>query len=384
MAESGTIRVGQRQHRERPRPVRVPGGIKLRHLNVRDFKALSSLELDFPAPRMPGDPDVFVLGSKNGLGKTSVLESCALLMLSGAAPSETLELARFMRWPINIWDLLVRAGAKEAVIKGIFDASGVAGQLGLTISRRGQFRVHGDREAFRGGFGRELLESPEVAERVLLSLAGIIAEPLLIPPLMYFHSYRKVQEGNPELGMMVDSRTGFRRTRRVMAAPGLHMEFPISAFKLEILRSMMGRASLFEELGDQDAATELQQLNTLLERYVGGTIRKLRPSRDNTIEFRIQPQEGPSFSFDGLSTGQKEIISTLYLIWAYTRERPGVILIDEPELHLNAEWHRDFLHDVHELAPANQYIVATHAQAVFESVEPSRRALLQEAQRVAV
>ena len=92
---------------------------------------------------------------------------------------------------------------------------------------------------------------------------------------------------------------------------------------------------------------------------------------------RVSPDGGaPSFPFDGLSSGQKEVISTLFLIWQYTREKPGIVLIDEPELHLNAEWERPLIRELFRLAPGNQYILATHSEDIFDAVDPRRRMLL--------
>ena len=134
---------------------------------------------------------------------------------------------------------------------------------------------------------------------------------------------------------------------------------------------------MVEDMDDKEAPGVLNKLNELLERYASGKIEKLRPAPDNTVDFRITPKEGgESYAFDGLSSGQKEIISTLFLIWRYTLENSGIILIDEPELHLNAEWHHDFVRQVYELAPENQYIVATHSEDIFSSVDETRRVLL--------
>jgi predicted ATP-dependent endonuclease of OLD family len=212
----------------------------------------------------------------------------------------------------------------------------------------------------------------DLMDRFVFSLVGFNSEPLIIPPVLYFHSYRKVMEGNPELGMMVEGERTFRRSRY-----RTDFEFPISAFKLQILRLMMGKARLFETLDDEHASDMLDKLNELVNRYSGGTIEKLRPSSDNTVDFRIYQSNGEkSFTFDGLSSGQKEIISTLFLIWYYSKTKPSIVLIDEPELHLNVEWHMDFVKQVHDLAPENQYIIATHSEDIFSSVEEDRRILL--------
>ena len=141
----------------------------------------------------------------------------------------------------------------------------------------------------------------------------------------------------------------------------------------------MQQADLFDVSGVENPGTAIDKLNELLERYVDGTISKLRPRADNTVEFRINPNRGgDSFTFDGLSSGQKEIVSTLFLIWYDTQERASVVLIDEPELHLNVQWHRSFVNSLFNLAPHNQYIVAPHSVDVMDSVEQDRRLLLEE------
>jgi hypothetical protein len=329
---------------------------------------------------MRHDPDVMVLGSKNGLGKTSVLEACGLLYLAALIAPNEFEMHRFPEMPVDLGDLFVRAGANECEISGKFtfdNASKRDSSVDLRFSRSGQTTIEGDTKSFE-----PMLNEPEFAhrgivQRFLLPLVALSSDPLILPHLLYFHSYRKIQEGSPELGMMVEGERFSRRRFR----PG--SEYPVSQFKLALLRSMMSRAELFEESHDEDADSTIAQLNNLVNRYAGGTIDKLRPSGDNTVDFRISIKGGGSFTFDGLSSGQKEIISTLFLIWQNTRKAPGIVLIDEPELHLNAEWHKDFIQQVHELAPGNQYIIATHSEDVFASVEEDRRVLLTSPARTA-
>ena len=49
-------------------------------MSLRNYKGIDEVELLLPAPRMAEDPDVIVIGSQNGLGKTSILECCSLLL----------------------------------------------------------------------------------------------------------------------------------------------------------------------------------------------------------------------------------------------------------------------------------------------------------------
>lgn len=56
--------------------------IKIRRISMRNYKGIDKLEMEFPTPRMPDEPDILVMGSRNGLGKTSIIECCSLLLLA--------------------------------------------------------------------------------------------------------------------------------------------------------------------------------------------------------------------------------------------------------------------------------------------------------------
>ncbi len=345
--------------------------IRLRKIKIENFKILDSIEIEFPLPRMEEDVDVFAMGSRNGLGKTAVLECCALLFLAGAARSREIRLDKSPDLPFDLFDLLVRCGAGNSRIEGTFELDGTTSRIEVVLNRN-MIKATGDTEVLGPPFSWSRFSRWELNEGFLFSLVGLGSDPLLVPPLLYFHSYRKVAEGNPELGMMVDSRS-FRRISRTRRGS----EFPVSDFKLELLRSMMSKADLFEGMENSEGEASLEMMNELVLRYAGGTISKLRPSDDNTVDFRVRPAgEADSFTFDGLSSGQKEIISTLYLIWHHTTDQPGIVLIDEPELHLNSEWQVDFLDQLHKIAPKNQYIIATHSEDIFTSVPADRRIIL--------
>lgn len=344
-------------------------------MTIENYKRLDHLEIDFPLPLMSGDLDIFVLGSKNGGGKTSVLECCSLLMLAGAAGEIKPQRYPESEFP-GLLSLLVKAGRSRAVLHGGFQRGRSACDVHVSIDDKGfgSPKVTGD--CFGAETGSRQLRLATL-EDALNSILALSSEPLIQPPLLHFNSYRKVQESNPELGMLAADYTrsaAYRVLRRIGQSRSLT---PISAFKLEIVRLLMGQASLFEGLDDQESEAGLNTLNGLIERYCGGRIEKLRALPDNRVDIRIKPRtSSESFSFDGLSSGQKEMIATLFLIWRNTNRRPGIVLIDEPELHLNAEWHGDFVEQLRRLAPHNQYILATHSEEIFRSVDESRRAVL--------
>ena len=346
--------------------------IKIRHITIRNYKGIDALTLDFPPPRMPDDPDILVMGSENGLGKTSVIECCSLLLLAlpleGKRFKSLFELyGRHLE--LDVPDLLIKAGSDCAEITGDIVLGDESGRVQIQIARNGAVSI--SCESLRKKIHEdERFDLARETDHFIEAICGFTLDPVVENTFLLFHSYRKVQEGNPELGMMVEGDRSPRWQRR-------GHKFPMSIFKLRILRSLMSRADLFEFVEKEEPDETLEKLNDLMKFYAGGEIHKLRPSSDNTVEVRVKPRTGKdSFAFDGLSSGQKEIISTLFLIWDHTKNNPSVVFIDEPELHLNAQWHRSFVKKLVSLAPQNQYIMATHSEDIMDSVNEDRRVLL--------
>ena len=361
--------------KDKPSP---PDALRIRKLTIQNYKKLDKLELQFPAPVMAGELDIIVLGSKNGGGKTSVLECCSLLLLAATLGEIRMERFREFEQIFDIGSQLVRAGQEQSILVGEFTRGKKQCQVKVKITRAGIGHTPeftGDKDIFKSSDNvrRKLLSSG--LEVALSSALSLIGEPILVPPVLHFNSYRKIQESTPEFGMMAENYS-HQRAMRFGRIPG-GMYNPVSAFKQELLQSLMGKADLFEGSDEKESEKVLDQLNALLERYCGGRIEKLKPQPDNKVDFRISPKSGgQSFSFDGLSSGQKEIVATLFLIWRHSRNAPAIVLIDEPELHLNAEWHADLVERLRQLAPNNQYILATHSEDIFRSVEEDRRSLL--------
>ena len=103
---------------------RIPkrGKPRLNRLSIQNYKIFKEIELDFPFPVMGGDPDILVFGSQNGMGKTSVLKACSLLIFLAFLGKEAERFFSYTEgdFPIDLGDLIIRAGAEDARIKGIF------------------------------------------------------------------------------------------------------------------------------------------------------------------------------------------------------------------------------------------------------------------------
>ena len=212
-------------------------------------------------------------------------------------------------------------------------------------------------------FSRRLIDGWSV-------LSGESTEPIACPALLYFHSYRRVSPRDPELRELG---VGSANTQ-VPTIP----ERPQSVFKIAALRALMGNKGLLKGADPQESSQVMATLQRLHETFADADLDdQVEMVRGNALQILVNGRElRAPLPFDSLSSGQKEIISTLFLIWEYTRDCPSIVLIDEPELHLNRSWHDDFIRELGKLAPQNQYIIATHSGRIAESVHQDRLRLI--------
>lgn len=102
----------------------TPFKIRLNKLKLVNFKRFDEIELEFPKPFHKEDLDIFVMGSQNGLGKTSILEAISLLFLYLSEKESHVN--RIFReyehyFPFNLSDYFIKAGNEKAIIQGYFE-----------------------------------------------------------------------------------------------------------------------------------------------------------------------------------------------------------------------------------------------------------------------
>ena len=337
--------------------------ITLKKISIRNYKGIDSLELYFPEPLMQDESNVCVLGSKNGVGKTSLLECVTLLVLAAFGELEE---------KVSDIDLdFIRAGAASATIQGEILVNNEIKLVKVTLNTKGNVTVEG------------LIKNlPEASRKIhtVGEVMGMTPEPVCAHGVFFIHGYRKIQEGRIDLGRIVGENESLRM-RRSRFVPIRWREQPLSTFKTSILEWQLSRADLLDYPTNKKLNSDvnaLQILGELLEKYAGVKLGKIRPYGDGTMSILVVDKNNDKivFPIDGLSSGQKEIISTLFMIWENTRTKSTVVLIDEPELHLNAQWHKSFVADLMYYAPNNQYVIATHSEQIMDSVAYDNRVML--------
>jgi predicted ATPase len=296
--------------------------VAITSLSIRDFRGIDRLELDFRGP--DGHPNsLVVLAGPNGCGKTAVLE--AALILAGGANVITGRRGR----------PAIRRGANDYDLQAEF-------QNGTTTWR-----------------------CKDVPAATNPRISAIV-------PLWYFSSWRApalVGPVNPTVG---------RRGRRPAGTE--------QNWLLNVKQALVTAATLerFE-----NPLPHLSRYSTLI-RAINDAWREFYPAADDAFEVGVvlTPEEsetgGGSFDvylhtpdghrveIDHLSAGQLELFLFLGAL-ALNGDREGIIFIDEPELHLDPQWHRPILRSLMRLQPRAQLVVATHSPEIYDAAASYER-----------
>ena len=119
-----------------------------------------------------------------------------------------------------------------------------------------------------------------------------------------------------------------------------------------------------ETLDEEDLNDTLKELFRTF--FPDKTYEGVRPSR-GSLEFPVRLPGGESHDIDDLSSGEKEILYG-YLRLRNSTPRQSVILLDEPELHLNPsllQGFTDFYHRHLGIAQGNQLLMVTHSDTLL-------------------
>lgn len=316
---------------------------RLTEIEVKDFRALRPglhLRLVDPQDRPLRRA---VLAGPNGCGKTSLLE--AILLALGREALIVRDLPAPER--ADHWRVEVPPGATIRLVGCLWpDAAAMllGPSVGFSINRSA------DRWEYR--------EQREGGEETILTDADAVRSRLDEIAVEYFSSWRApaLPGGlQPTTGGKPLSNTEANRLRRV---------------KQRIINERSRRSFPRGRSGAQDEAW-LRRINSVWSAFHsdGSTVDAdvVDPqAEDPTFDLFVFDGEARRCSVDQVSSGELELITLAGTLLLDPID--GLLLVDEPELHLHREWQTRLLDALQAMAPDAQLIVATHADAPWDQV----------------
>lgn len=186
----------------------------------------------------------------------------------------------------------------------------------------------------------------------------------LTTPFMHFPPYRAAAAQGLRISLAEQNRWNFelsyarttsRQTMSLIQLATFHF-----ASKMRRLESNARQHGFLTKFTEEPEVVQVTQTMQKLG-YEWDLV--LKDELNNTYEILLQ-REGKSFDITSASSGEKEIINFIFGIFALN-VRNGLVIIDEPELHLHPKWQKT-LYAVFEdlqVATGNQFVLATHSPA---------------------
>jgi energy-coupling factor transporter ATP-binding protein EcfA2 len=282
------------------------------------------------------------IAGPNGCGKTSVLEGVLLGLGQEALVVRDVEPAEREAW----WRAAVPEGAR----------------IELRVSLDGGPEETWERT--RESFSRVKGDGTKEA----FDLGDAKARPAL--QVEYFSSWRAPRLVGPVKPLASGRRPANNETNRLWR---LKQRIADEFMRLGVQRSLPGLPPSMPD-------TWMGQLNRAWRRFHrnDGTMiapELVEPEGDEGAFIDLVVKRGDDLicSVDHLSSGEIEVL--VFAQWVILNNvRAGLLVIDEPELHLHPSWQATILPALRELAPDLQLLVATHADAVWD--QASERFLL--------
>lgn len=226
----------------------------------------------------------------------------------------------------------------------------------------------------------------QAAQKVFGPAEGQRVSEMTLPAVAFYPAYRQWPPAHPnEMSAATErpSRTdGYRFWWDAASDSGAFQQWAI-AKSLERLQFVSERNTSWDSIRDD----ELGFVNVALAAAVEGA-RGLRYDFSQKSLLIEWGNGNPPISFQNLSDGQRVAIALVadivrrmcllnpHLGGEVTRETPGVVLIDELDVHLHPKWQRLMIDGLTAAFPRVQFIAASHSPQVLGELRPEQIILL--------
>lgn len=344
--------------------------MKLKNIKITNYRCFKEADIDF-------DEHVTLIVGKNGVGKTAILDAVAV--------------------SVSTFLLGIDGGVSRSILKD--DARYEFHDLDGTIDPQHQFPVSIDSigdcldkqnvkwvRSLNSENGKTTIKDAGELTNIAKKVQNQIMtgdKSLVLPLISYYGTGRLYAQKKEKRN--IKSLTEFKRQVGYvdcMAAES-NEKLMLNWFQMQTLKNLQDQ--------QKTGVIERPLLLKTVEKAICRSYERISGSRNATLtfdldthrlvlEFEATDGSAQKFAMDEMSDGYKNTLSMIGDI-AYRMavlnptlgdqvldETPGVVLIDEVDLHLHPQWQQTILSDLQAIFPNVQFIVSSHAPAVINSV----------------
>ena len=340
--------------------------MRIDRLTIRNFNGFESFEIEF-------NPHFNLLVGDNASGKTSVLDALTFLLESwvrgvqgdekgGGIPPSYIRLD-----PRNYEDS--RSFERQLPVR--LEVSGWVMDKPLTWARQ--------RKHERGGTAYS--EAKSIVMAAMEAARAVRENTPVILPLICSYGAERLWYEPPKHARVRERDSKNGKFSRLDGYEGC-LDFGIN----EPFFSDWVKAQVLDgfQLGRKTLA--LQATERAITACVDGAKAVMYSNEEKELAFDIEPSGWQLLS--NLSHGQRIMVTMIgelvrqairlnpQLGEAVLEETPGIVLIDELDLHLHPKWQRRIIHDLKRTFPSIQFITTTHSPQLIGEALPSEVRIL--------
>ena len=353
--------------------------LRLYRLHVRDYRCFASLEVAF-------HDQLTVLVAANGAGKTSVLDAVAVAL--GPFVGAFDEGVGHHFQPTDIRQIQVR---QTAALEMEYAPQGVFLVVEGTVPNAGT-DLAGERVVWRRALAGPVKAKTTIKDaKALIDYGKRLQEAVrtpgtnvTLPLLAYYGTGRLWQQKKLTEGKLPRSSRTIGYTDCL--DPASNYKSFLAWFRYWNLNAKEGRLKALEH----NQAPQATEFDAYIDAVSGAVSTCLKPSGWGELSYSFSqdtlvathPEHG-QLPVELLSDGIRNMIGMVadmafravklnpQLGTQAVVQTPGVVMIDEVDMHLHPEWQQVVLQGLRTAFPAVQFIVTTHSPQVLSTVEKS-------------
>lgn len=346
--------------------------MRLNELEIQNFRGIERRSFRF-------HPRFNLIIGENATGKTTVLEAAAVAVASWLAGFQGVETRNIresdVRYVVDSVETRLRHLPQYPVV---IAAQGQVGEIDEPVTEHVRWRRE-LKGAKRKTTQTDLAHLKAVASRYEADLVSG-ARPTL-PVIRYFSAGRLWEAGRPATkGEKYDA------VYRDIVDDWLQgQRSPLSGYQGSMDRGNSSKNLLRwlmeERRIEIDEETESSHL-----RAIYGAIRSMIPELESvSVNIRLRDLllrygDGRSVAFSDLSDGYRNVVAMVtdltirmvtlnpHFALLAAQRTPGVVMIDELDLHLHPKWQRRVVEDLRRTFPLVQFICTTHSPFIVQSL----------------
>ncbi len=373
--------------------------MRIDQITLQNFRGIREGSFEFPrAPerRTGGNGSFNLLVGPNGAGKTSILEGLAVAMSGLFLSMRGADVRHIKHEDAHVLIKWIEEQAREApqypvkvAAGGVVDGKELSWARSLAEPTKGKTTRTSDKEAH---------DMAEMSRCLGIRAIDGWDDPL--PLVSYYGADRLWNEPRDVEKKRQESKKQ-RPPHEMANAPKNEAEAAWEQFKERVggySNSVNGRCSprdLQRWLGREDYKAYTSRKESVHAQIVKDAMRDCLPGVDElqyngNLQTLLFYRKGEWIDFRHLSEGQRNMAALVGdIAWKAAqlnpqlgaralKETPGIVLIDELDMHLHPEWQRMIVRKLQEIFPEIQFICATHSPQIVGEVPAVEVRLLED------